>query len=160
MQYFTLEEFTRSETALRMGLTNVPTPAVADRIRRLVETLLDPLRSEWAARCVAESWKNPAIIVTSGYRSDELNRAVGGAATSAHRSGWAADLKPQNGRLREFKQCCRSFLATRDFDQLISEAEDAAGTPRWMHIGLCDRNGQQRGQLLSMRNGRYFPMTD
>lgn len=160
MQYFTLEEFTRSETALRMGLANAPTPVIADRIRRLVETLLDPLRSEWAVCCAAESWGSPAIVVTSGYRSDELNRAVGGAATSAHRSGWAADLKPQNGRLREFKRCCRSFLATRDFDQLISESEDAAGTPLWMHIGLYSCDGQQRGQLLTMRSGRYFPMTD
>ena len=112
-----------------MGLNNTPSPVIRNRLRILTETLLDPLRAEWEARCKVESWGNPAIIVTSGYRSAELNRAVGGASTSAHLLGWAADLKPQNGRLHDFKNCCRSFLATRDFDQLISESEDAAGIP-------------------------------
>lgn len=160
MQYFTIEELCYSETALRMGLKNTPSALIRDRLRTLIETLLDPLREEWAAQCSAQSWGNPAILVTSGYRSAELNRAVGGAATSAHTLGWAADLKPRNGRLHDFKNCCRSFLATRSFDQLISESEDATGTPRWMHIGLYDRLDRQRNELLTMRNSRYLPMTD
>lgn len=158
MQYFTIEELVRSETALRMGLNNSPSPVIRDRLRILIETLLDPLRKEWTARCSAESWDNPAILITSGYRSAELNRAVGGATTSAHLLGWAADLKPQNGHLGEFKNCCRAFLAAHSFDQLISESEDAAGIPRWLHIGLYDRQNRQRRQMLSMRNGRYFPL--
>lgn len=160
MQYFSIEELCYSETALRMGLNNTPSPLVRDRLRILIETLLDPLRTAWATQCTAESWDNPAILVTSGYRSAELNRAVGGATTSAHTLGWAADLKPKNGHLRDFKDFCRSFLATRSFDQLISESEAADGTPRWMHIGLYDRSDRQRKQLLTMRNGRYLPMTD
>ncbi len=105
MQYFTIEELAQSETALCMGLNNTPSPVIRNRLRILTETLLDPLRAEWEARCKVESWGNPAIIVTSGYRSAELNRAVGGASTSAHLLGWAADLKPQNGRLHDFKNC-------------------------------------------------------
>lgn len=158
MQYFTIEELVHSETALCMGLNNTPSPVIRNRLRILTETLLDPLRAEWEARCKVESWGNPAIIVTSGYRSAELNRAVGGASTSAHLLGWATDLKPQNGRLHDFKNCCRSFLATRDFDQLISESEDAAGIPLWLHIGLYDRQNRQRKQMLTMRCGRYAPL--
>ena len=160
MQYFTLEELTRSDTALRLGLNNRPSPRVADRLRLLTETLLDPLREAWAARCTAEGWRDPAIVVTSGYRSEALNRAVGGAPASAHRLGWAADLQPHNGRLQAFKQCCRTFLTGRAFDQLISESEDARGVPRWMHIGLYDAQERQRRQLLSLRNGAYRPMSD
>ncbi len=160
MQFFTIEELVRSETALRMGLDNTPSPVIRDRLRTLIEMLLDPLRAEWAARCSTEAWGNPAILVTSGYRSDELNRAVGGAPTSAHRLGWAADLKPKNGRMLDFKSCCRSFLATRPFDQLISESEDAAGVPRWLHVGLYDRQNRQRRQMLTMRSGRYLPMSE
>ena len=160
MRYFTLEELCRSETALRMGLPNTPPPPICERLRTLIETLLDPLREAWAARCATEAWGDPAILVTSGYRSAVLNRAVGGAAASAHTLGWAADLRPKNGHLLDFKECCRSFFAARPFDQLISESEDAAGTPAWMHIGLYDRLDRQRRELLTMRNGRYFPMTD
>lgn len=160
MQFFTIEELVRSETALRMGLNNTPSPVTRNRLRILIETLLDPLRAEWAARCSTEAWGNPALLVTSGYRSDELNRAVGGSPTSAHRLGWAADLKPKNGRMLDFKHCCRSFLATRPFDQLISESEDAAGVPRWLHVGLYDRLNRQRCQMLTMRNGRYLPMSE
>ncbi len=160
MQFFTIEELVRSETALRMGLNNTPSPVIRDRLRKLIEMLLDPLRAEWAARCSTEAWGNPALLVTSGYRSDELNRAVGGSPTSAHRLGWAADLKPKNGRMLDFKHCCRSFLATHPFDQLISESEDAVGVPRWLHVGLYDRQNQQRRQMLTMRNGRYLPMSE
>ncbi len=160
MQFFTIEELVRSETALRMGLNNTPSPVIRDRLRTLIEMLLDPLRAEWAARCSTEAWGNPALLVTSGYRSDELNRAVGGSPTSAHRLGWAADLKPKNGRMLDFKHCCRSFLATHPFDQLISESEDATGVPRWLHVGLYNRQNRQRRQMLTMRNGRYQPMSD
>ncbi len=160
MQFFTIEELVRSEMALRMGLDNTPLPVIRDRLRTLIEMLLDPLRAEWAARCSTEAWGNPAWLVTSGYRSDELKRAVGGAPTSAHRLGGAADLKPKHGRMLDFKSCCRSFLATYPFDQLISESEDAAGVPRWLHIGLYDRQNRQRRQMLTMRNGRYLPMSE
>lgn len=158
MQFFTIEELIHSETALRMGLNNTPSPVIRNRLRILIETLLDPLREEWAKQCTAEAWGDPAILVTSGYRSPELNRAVGGSPTSAHLLGWAADLKPRNGRLDDFKNFCRTFLATRAFDQLISESENAAGIPRWLHVGLYDRQNRQRKQMLSMRNGRYTPL--
>ena len=42
---------------------------------------------------------------------------------------------------------------------MISEDEDAAGTPRWVHIGYKHRQGGQRRQLLTMRAGKYIPMT-
>ena len=73
------------------------------------------------------------INISSGYRCPELNKAVGGSSTSAHRYGYAFDLVPTNGQMRAFKRFCRDFLAGRAFD---------------------------RGQYLSMIHGKYYPMTD
>lgn len=160
MRYFTIEELVRSETAVRLGIDNTPTPEIADCLRELVVRLLDPLREAWAGRCRLENWGTPAVIVTSGYRSAALNRAVGGAATSAHCTGHAADTVPANGRMRAYKTFCREFLADRDFDQLISEDEQPDGTPGWMHVGYRTRDGRQRRELLSMRRGGYLPMTE
>lgn len=125
-----------------------------------VERLLDPLREAWGGKCAVCGWGSPALRVSSGYRGFNLNQAVGGSLTSAHCHGYAFDLIPCNGRMMEFKAFCRAFLRSHPFDQLISEDEDAVGKPRWMHVGYKSPRGEQRRQLLTMRNGRYAPMTD
>lgn len=159
MKHFTLHELTQSATARAKGLDNTPTAEHLSNIELTVAQLLDPLREAWAALCANEQWSTPAITVTSGYRGFALNKAVGGSATSAHCVGSAVDLVPANGRLREFKAFCRAFLKGRAFDQLISEEEDAAGVPKWLHVGYKNLQGGQRRQLLSMRGGKYTPMT-
>lgn len=159
MKHFTIEELTRSATARAKGLDNTPSAEHRANIELSVAQLLDPLRESWAVRCAHEQWGTPALQVSSGYRGFALNKAVGGAATSAHCVGFAFDLVPQNGRLREFREHCRTWLKGRKFDQMISEDEDAAGTPRWIHLAYKDRQGGQRRQLLTMRGGKYQPMT-
>ena len=89
--YFTLEEFVRSATATAHGIANVPTAEAVKNLERLVSRVLDPLR---------EAWGSP-IIVTSGYRCEELNARVGGVKTSYHLRGMAADIRPKNGFLYE-----------------------------------------------------------
>lgn len=159
MKYFTINELTVSATANRLKLDNTPTPEHRANLEILVEQLLAPLREEWARVCAAKGLGSPAILVTSGYRGFRLNSAVGGAATSAHCIGAAADLVPRNGKLAEFKAACRDFCSRKQFDQLISEDEDANGVPRWMHIGFRDTRGDVRRQMLSMVDGKYKPMT-
>ena len=160
MHYFTLEELTRSDTAVRLGLDNTPSPEHRHNLELLIAELLTPLRLAWEARCRTEGWGSPAIRISSGYRSSALNRAVGGVPTSAHCLGCAADTIPVNRRLREYKGFCREFLAGRPFDQLISEGEHPDGTPRWIHLGYRSRGGRQRCEMLSQRNGRFSPMTE
>ena len=99
MQYFTIEELVHSETALCMGLNNTPSPVIRNRLRILTETLLDPLRAEWEARCKVESWGNPAIIVTSGYRSAEL---IGASAGLGRRPETAERTSPRFQKLLPF----------------------------------------------------------
>lgn len=119
-----MAELTRSATAQKMGLKNVPTSEHRANLEMTVAMLADPMREAWAIRCAHERWGSPALNVTSGYRGFRLNKAVGGAATSAHCVGFALDLVPANGRLAEFKEFCREYLKGRAFDQLISEDED------------------------------------
>lgn len=87
MKHFTFKEFTRSATAERLSIDNQPEhnneQDVYARIELLVVKLLDPIRDY-----VAEP-----IYINSGYRSQELNKAVGGVHDSQHRKGQAADIR-------------------------------------------------------------------
>lgn len=83
MKHFKLEEFTRSTTAVRLCIENNPAPEQIQNLNNLVSHVLDPLR---------EVIKAP-IIITSGFRSYELNKMIGGAPNSQHLSGCAADIK-------------------------------------------------------------------
>lgn len=160
MKHFTMTELTRSATAQAQGFDNTPSAEHRANIEMSVAQLLDPLREAWAVACGRNpGWGSPAITVSSGYRGFRLNKAVGGSATSAHCVGYAFDLVPANGRLGDFKKFCRDWLKGRAFDQMISEDENAAGVPRWVHIGYKNRQGGQRRQLLTMRGGKYIPMT-
>lgn len=159
MKYFTLDECIRSDTARDMGIDNTPGDEHRVHIEESITSLVDPMREAWAARCADEGLGTPAIRISSGYRCPALNLAVGGAATSAHCYGYAFDLVPMNGNMSEFKRFCRDFVATRAFDQLISEGEGVNGLPGWMHVGYKSPRGEQRRQLLSMIDGKYLPMT-
>ena len=156
-----MAELTRSATAQKMGLKNVPTSEHRANLEMTVAMLADTLRDEWDIRCGHVCWGSRAVNVWSGYRGFRLNKAVGGAATSAHCVGFALDLVPANGRLAEFKEFCREYLKGRAFDQLISEDEDERGTPRWIHVGYKNVQGGQRRQMLSKKAGQkgYTEMT-
>ena len=144
MTYFTISELVVSDTARVKGIDNSPTTAVRANLVALIETLLDPLR---------EAWKSP-IKVTSGYRCGVLNRAVGGASTSAHLYGCAADIVPLNGKIAEFKEFCLKYFDVRRhlYDQVILEDN---GKSEWVHIGLKTADGRKRGQLMEYKNNRY-----
>ena len=87
MKYFKIEELTYSATAQARFIENVPSAEAVRNLELLVKCVLDPLR---------EAWGSP-IIINSGYRSEVLNRAVGGAQYSYHMKGMAADIRPKNG---------------------------------------------------------------
>jgi hypothetical protein len=77
MKYFTIEELCQSETAERLKINNEPTDEIIQHLELLIDCLLDPIREAWGS----------AIIVNSGYRCEELNKAVGGSKTSVHKLG-------------------------------------------------------------------------
>ena len=155
-----MEEFIRSNEAKKRNIDNTPTEYQKNNVIEMVENLLDPLREAWAIECKKYKLGTPAIRVSSGIRSKALNEAVGGSKTSAHYHGWAADLVPCNGNLKQFKKFCINWLFDKDFDQIISEDEDKNHVPSWIHIGYKNGSGKQRQQYLYMINNKYYTLTD
>ena len=135
--YFTVGELIKSDTAIKYGINNSPDALILSRLKELIAKLLNPIR---------EAWGSP-ILVSSGYRCKELNAKVGGAKTSAHLLGYAADLIPKNGRIKEFIAFVQNFLRTKGipFDQCIDEYG------RWVHVGLKNGVGLQRKQIFKIR---------
>jgi len=138
--YFTLKELCRSKKAQDFGIDNFPTFEIVANLSRLVSDVLDPLRSAWGS----------AINVTSGYRCPTLNALVGGTMSSAHLSGYAADLYPANGQFDRFVTFTKTWVMAHGikFDQLIIERDQEG--KRWLHIGLFNSKGQQRGQIFNL----------
>lgn len=139
MKYFTISELTHSDKARELHIDNTPfSYTIIDNLTNLTENLLDPIR---------EAWGKP-IIITSGYRSDALNKAVGGSKTSAHRYGLAVDVVPQNMAVFDkFVAFVKDYLKDKDYDQLILEQK---GGSRWLHIGYKSADGKQRVQNLKI----------
>ena len=120
---FTLAELTKTNT----GLPNNPTPVEIERLRLLCEKVLQPLRDEFGA----------PIIVNSGYRSQQVNKAVGGVPSSQHVRGEAVDI---TGGSRERNKRFFEILRTMDYDQLINERDYS-----WIHVSytICKPNRKQ-----------------
>lgn len=148
MANFTLAEMVHSGTAERLGISNNPDAMARVRLTETIR-LLECIRAEWEEYCERYSLGTPAIRVSSGYRSPELNKAVGGVKNSAHVEGYAADLQPVNGKQDEFER----FFATDfskmgyAFDQIIIEKSK---NTRWVHVGYKRADGKQRRQCFTL----------
>lgn len=81
-KYFSLNDFVRSSTAKKLFIDNIPDEASIVNLKRLCSEVLDPIRLEFGS----------PVIVTSGYRSVELNAHVNGSPASYHLVGRAADI--------------------------------------------------------------------
>jgi len=136
MRYFTIEELTKSATARRKGIPNLPNGEQKDNLVALVDNVLDPLRKLFGE----------PIIVNSGFRCTKLNKLVGGAKNSQHTKGMAADIRTvQNttyDNKRLFDVAMKSGLP---FDQLIDEYGY-----QWVHISF-KKDGGNRHQVLHLR---------
>ena len=131
--HFTLEEFTASQTASRMGISNMPTGQEYENIKRCAETM----------EAVRTLLGNKPILISSGYRSPQVNAAVGGSSTSAHMSGLACDfICPGFGTPKEICQMLQPYMGQLKIDQLIYEYGD------WVHLGLS--TGDARCMALTI----------
>lgn len=128
--HFRLSELLASNTAKSKGLDNDPSPEVLANLKRLCVEALEPIRA-----------KVGPLKINSGYRSDAVNKAVGGSTTSAHSFGLAADLHPPAGCKKLMNDIIVSGVK---LDQIIFERT-------WVHVGyLNPKDKKQRGQNLSM----------
>ena len=137
MKYFTVTELSRTSQA---GINNAPDAHARNNLFHFVENMLDPLREALGK----------AIIITSGYRSRQLNTAIGGSKTSAHMNGLAVDIKVKDYTAQEL---CDFIIKNRDskkleWDQLIWYTPERGGH---LHIGWA--LGRRRFQVLHAANG-------
>lgn len=135
MKYFNLKELIKCTIAIARGIINVPNKNEEANLIALVDNVLDPLR---------EAYGKP-IIVTSGYRSEQLNRMLGGAKTSQHVKGQAVDIRSVEDTYEENKKLFDLIVKLNlPFDQLIDEYNYD-----WVHVSYSkDKN---RKQLLHIK---------
>ena len=129
--HFTLEELTHSEVAARFGFDNTPNETEIENLKRLA-SLLEQVKG-------AVSMK--PVMINSGFRSKQVNDAVGSKDTSQHRLGCAADLRVPGMSPRQVVEACISNGVP--FDQIILEFD------AWTHISVPNLpNDKPRGQRL------------
>jgi len=175
MKYFTISEFIKSDTALKMRIWNGANKEIEENIRALVDNVLDPLR---------ELYGHP-IDVTSGYRCPKLNNAVNGAPNSQHMRGEAADIVARplsagdrgsasamtaNGDAMTTKgaamrqsagysptenlKLAQMIAEAGKFDQMILEEVGPNDLlPKWIHV-TWKRNGWNRRNILKKVAGK------
>ena len=136
-QHLSLAEVTRSETAKRKGISNMPTPEHLENFKNLGINIFEPLRRHF----------DKPIHISSGYRSKALNTAIGGSLTSQHCSGEAIDIdmdgSPNGITNKHVFDYIKQHL---NFDQLIWEF-GTKDNPDWVHVSY-KTNGKQRKQVL------------
>ena len=115
---FTLEELTRSEAAARNGWDNTPNEAETENLKRLAALLQD----------VKAAVGGKPVLINSGFRSKQVNDAVGSKDSSQHRLGCAADLRVPGMTPRQVVEAC--IAAKVPFDQIILEFD------AWTHISV------------------------
>jgi uncharacterized protein YcbK (DUF882 family) len=132
MKYFTLAELLESQAARRKNITEQfnPPGEVVLALNNLVDNILDPLR---------ESYGKP-IRISSGYRCKRVNAAVGGASTSQHLLGQAADIQAADGLNMPLFEFIKEM--NLPFDQLLWEYGTKTN-PAWVHVSFGPRNRKQ-----------------
>ena len=139
-EHFTLAELTKTN----VNLKNVPNEAQVENLTRLCGWL-EMLRSEWNRR-YGEG--DDPIVINSGYRSEAVNKAVGGVSGSNHLTGCAADI-----RVAGIEQLVRyatilldiSDIEQEDFDELIIEKK---GNSLWIHFAVRPSGNRRKVAFL------------
>ena len=139
--FFTIDELTESTKAKEKGIDNTPTEEVKENLYLLIKEVLDPTRLAYGSY----------IKVNSGYRSSELNIALGGAASSQHIKGQAADIT--GGSVDKNKEIFKIIAESGNFDQLIWEKN---GT--WVHVSYKE-NGNRK-EILKEVSNKYIDITN
>jgi zinc D-Ala-D-Ala carboxypeptidase len=137
-EHLDLSEVIRSESAKRKGISNMPTPAHIENFKLLAENIFEPIRNHFRV----------PILISSGYRSKELNASIPGAsATSQHCTGEAIDIDMDGTPNGVTNKMIFDFIRENlNFDQLIYEFGDSTN-PDWVHVSY-ESSGLQRKQIL------------
>lgn len=134
-KHISYREATRSATAARLGIDNTPGEYELQNMQLLAEKVFEPLREYFGV----------PILVSSFYRSDELNEKIYGSPRSQHKEGRAMDLDDVLGGVTN-AQIFSYIRDNLDFDNLIWELGDD-DNPDWVHVSYVSED-QNRKQVL------------
>lgn len=134
-EHLSLSEVTRSESAKRNQISNMPTGEHIANFMLLAEKIFEPIREHFGV----------PIHISSGYRSKELNAKIGGSATSQHCKGQAIDIDMDGSTNGVTNADVFNYIKDNlPFDQLIWEFGND-NNPDWVHVSY---NVKQRGEIL------------
>ena len=141
--HFSLRELTASQTALRKGIDNKPTPEHVENLTELAVQVLEPTRRHFGK----------PISISSGYRSEELCVAINSSKTSQHTKGQAVDFEIAGVSNLELALWIQN---NTDFDQLILEywKEDEGANSGWVHCSF--NQDSNRKQVLTFDGKNYI----
>jgi hypothetical protein len=131
-----LAEVTKSTTAKRLNIDNTPDEWVTENLKQVAINVFQPLRDAFGC----------PIYVSSGYRSADLNSAIGGSRRSQHVEGRALDLDADVYGNCTNSQIFNYIRENLEFDQLIWEFGDQ-DNPDWVHVSFV-YGGVNRGRCL------------
>ena len=139
---FSRKELIHSDTASRKGIDNSPVSNEHERNLTLLAYFLQDLRDR-----LSKHYKREVVIfISSGYRSPDLNAAIGGAKRSAHLIGAAADIRCKGLSVKEVCSFIKNHCSDLLFDQVIDEYDS------WVHVGVKQpTTNLQRRQFLQAR---------
>jgi hypothetical protein len=149
-KHLSLAEVSRSETAKRKGINNTPSGEHLENFKKLAENIFEPIREHFGV----------PIHISSGYRSKELNAAIGGSSSSQHCSAEAIDIDMDGSPNGVTNKMVFDFIKDNlNFDQLLWEFGNDTN-PDWVHVSY-ESTGKQRKQILKVikANGKtsYVP---
>ena len=131
---FSLNELTISYQAKKHGIVNEPSDDDVKSLKNLCITILQPLRDFYGK----------PIVVSSGFRSNTVNRIVGGVAPSQHLRGEAADIVFPN--LSVAVDWMHFISHNCSFDQMLLERNCRTGA-QWLHVSCCRNTKKNRHQI-------------
>ena len=144
---FSLHELTKSQQGTRLGIDNTPSDSVIKNLQGLVNNILQPLRD----------MLGKPISISSGYRSLELNTAIGGGRTSEHCFGYAADVEVPGMDNKELFNLVKNNFK---FTQLILEFyQEGIADSGWVHVSYNPTNLKNQSLLAVKQNNKtvYLP---
>ena len=147
-EHLELSEVIRSESAKRRGISNMPTEEHIKNLKSIAENIFEPIRA---------NFRQP-IRISSGYRSQSLNAAIGGATRSQHSTGEALDID-MDGTALSNKEIFNFIKERLPFDQLIWEFGNEQN-PDWVHVSYSSTGSQRKQVLRAIKeNGKtkYIP---
>ena len=132
-----LEECIKSNKAKQLNINNIPSSEEIENLRLLAVSCLQPIRNHF----------NKALLISSGFRCTELNKAVGGSNTSQHIKGQAVDFIIKDTEISDVIKWIKDNIT---FDQLIDEY---ARGKHWIHISYSKE--YNRKEVLKYEKGVY-----